>query len=45
VFGTNTFEVLTWPSDPSALQAFTHFLERGSVFRPSGLLAISDRQT
>jgi len=29
VFGTNTFAGNTWHSGPSALRAFTHFLERG----------------
>jgi len=45
VFGTNTSAGTYWPSSPSALWAFSHFLERGSAFRPSGLLATPGRWT
>jgi len=38
-------QILTWPFGPSALWALAHFLERGSMFRPSGLLAMHDRWT
>ena len=44
VFGTNTSAgtySAFWSISPLGKRALAHFLERGSAFRPSGLLAMS----